>query len=83
MKKFLLSLFSSKKFVAALFGLVTSVGVKLGWQEADITEILALISPIIAYIVGQGIADIGKEAQKVDHEQRKADEAEMLKNRGS
>lgn len=54
-------LLSSKKFVASLLGLAVAVAVKLGVPEARAGEIAELLSPLIAYIVAQGVADHGKE----------------------
>ena len=62
------ALFSSKKFIAALAGvvavLVASLLGKAGVavDDARLTEILAMLA---AYILGQGIADHGKGAAEV------------------
>lgn len=59
------SLFSSKKFLAMLSGLIGVVALKLFKVELDpmtVAEIVALIS---VYIFGQGISDNGKEAAKI------------------
>lgn len=57
----ILDLLNSKKFVAALIGVITGISVKLGVPETQVSEILTLLSPILAYIGAQGFADIGKE----------------------
>lgn len=54
-------LLDSKKFVAALVTMVTAVAVRFGVPEITIGEIVALVSPMLAYIGAQGFADIGKE----------------------
>lgn len=54
-------LLDSKKFIAALLTMVTAIAVKLGLPEITIGEIVALVSPMLAYIGAQGFADIGKE----------------------
>ena len=59
-------LFASKKFVASLVGLVSAVAIRLGVPETDLTELLAVISPILVYIGAQGFADKGKEAVKIE-----------------
>jgi hypothetical protein len=59
-------LFASKKFVSALISLVTMVAIKLGVPETDITELVTIVSPMLAYIGAQGFADLGKERAKVD-----------------
>lgn len=57
----------SKKFYAALIGLLVAI---LGSNDlvipADALE--AVLAPIIAYIVGQGVADAGKEKALVEKE---------------
>lgn len=62
------ALLSSKKFVMAVIGMI-AVGVgKLGF-ELDTDAVMAIVSPLIAAIVGQGIADVRKppiEAPKGD-----------------
>lgn len=68
--KLIKELLSSKKFVSALLGMATVIGVKLGVTETTITELIAIISPILVYIGAQGFADYGKEAEKVVHGER-------------
>lgn len=76
MKEILYELFASKKFLAALAGCVATLCAKLGWQVPTDT-ILAALSPLIAYIVAQGIADHGKGSAQVEA-QYKLDLAEKL-----
>ena len=60
-------LFRSRKFMAALSGVVavivtgglSSLGVDVG--EHTVNQILSMLG---AYIVGQGLADLGKESHK-------------------
>jgi len=55
----------SKKFNVLLVGIIILIGngiFELGLDEAEVTKMVALIG---SYIVGQGFADNGKEAQKV------------------
>jgi hypothetical protein len=60
---FLKSLVSSKKGAAMVAGVIMAAfGKKLGLDEAAVTSIVATV---VAYLVGQGIADHGKEAAKV------------------
>lgn len=57
-------LFSSKKFVAAFSAVVLAVLndiFSLGVDPATTQEIIGVV---IAYVLGQGIADHGKEAKK-------------------
>lgn len=63
MKKLLREIFTSKKALAALAALLTlaldRAGVNLDPPTVD--RVLAILG---AYVVGQGLADIGKEARK-------------------
>ncbi len=61
-------LLKSKKFIAACVGVVGVVlsillG-KLGLAITD-TQVIEFLAPIIGYVIGQGIADHGKEAAKI------------------
>lgn len=61
--EFLKSLLTSKKAAAMVAAVIMQVvGKKLGLDE---TQVQGIVYSIIAYIVGQGIADHGKEAAKV------------------
>jgi uncharacterized membrane protein (DUF441 family) len=59
----LAEMFRSKKFIAMLVGLVTTLVAKFGWEldEATITQLVSLVA---VYIAGQGLADFSKEATK-------------------
>ena len=57
------SLSRSKKSVTALLATVISIATE---------TLMTTLSPILAYIVGQGIADHGKEKAKIDHKYRLA-----------
>tara|TARA_R110002167_G_scaffold93122_2_gene249798 strand:+ start:1991 stop:2224 length:234 start_codon:yes stop_codon:yes gene_type:complete len=61
MKTTIIDLLNSKKFVQALLGVIVGVAVRLGVPEIEVTEILAIISPLLASIGAQGFADMGKE----------------------
>jgi len=54
------SLLGSKKFVTALAGVIASAVLKFGIEGIDVETIMAIISPLLAYILGQGIADSRK-----------------------
>jgi len=58
-------LLASKKFIVMLVTVAVAIASKLGLNlDPDmLTQIIALAS---AYIVGQGIADHGKEAAKIN-----------------
>ena len=53
------SLFSSKKFVAMITGVVATLIGKIGWEVSTetINQVVALVG---TYILGQGVADHGK-----------------------
>lgn len=52
-------LFASKKFRASLLAIAGMIAAKFGYPEAKIDELITLVSPLLAFIVGQGIADAG------------------------
>ena len=60
-----MGLLTSKKFQAAVIGVVVMVLGEVGLQ-LDPDTLLLVVSPIIAYIVGQGVADIGKGKAEVE-----------------
>ena len=55
------ALLASKKFVAALIAALVWLGGKVG-LHVDSETLAGIIGPIVAYVIGQGIADNGKEA---------------------
>ncbi len=58
----------SKKFVAACVGVVGVVlSILLGKMGVMITDaqVVEFLAPIVGFVVGQGIADHGKEAAKI------------------
>ena len=65
MKKALKDLFASKKFLAALTGGIIWVAGKVGFglSAATVGPVGALLA---VFIVGQGIADTGKEKAKIE-----------------
>lgn len=64
--KVLKGLFGSKKFLAALGAVIFCVCKELGLDVSDqlVNEVMALTG---AYVVGQGIADVGKEKVKEEN----------------
>lgn len=57
------SAFTSKKFLATIIGaLLAAAGSALGLDEGTITKMSGMV---IAYVIGQGVADHGKEAALV------------------
>lgn len=57
------SLLSSKKFLAMIVGLIVTLVGKIGWDIPEET-VSKLVGLVASYVVGQGIADFGKEAEK-------------------
>jgi uncharacterized membrane protein (DUF441 family) len=55
----------SKKFIAAISGVVVALATKKGFH-LDTDMVGVLLSPIVAYIVSQGIADKGKAAAVIE-----------------
>ena len=60
-----MSLLKSKKFQASLVGLIVAVVGEIG-LNLDEQALLTVLSPILTYVVGQAIADIGKEKAKAE-----------------
>ena len=67
-------LLSSKKFQATIAAVAVALLAKVG-IDADNETILLIISPLVAYILGQGIADTGKERAKIIVKAMDADDA--------
>lgn len=61
-------LFGSKKFLVAFIAVVAHIAARAGW-DVDQEAMLTILSPLYAYIVGQGIADQGKPAMHAAHEE--------------
>lgn len=64
MKRFLLSLLGSKKFIATVGGIIVSLVAKTG-MNLPAEHVLGILGTVGAYVLGQGIADSGKEAAKI------------------
>lgn len=65
MWSFIKSLLGSKKFVATVLAVIAYFTAKVGF-EFDPNEAAMAISPFLAFILGQGLADLGKEKSKVE-----------------
>lgn len=65
MSLFLRDLLTSKKAIAAIAGVIVAAVGRIG-LDLDTEVVTQIIAPLIAYIVGQGIADAGKEAVKFE-----------------
>lgn len=62
-------LLGSKKAIMAIAGLLTGLAAKVG-MDIDTEALVVVLSPIVAYILGQGLADQGKEKEIVVQAQR-------------
>lgn len=49
----------SKKFLASVAGVVVAAAGRIG-MDLPLEDVASILSPIMAYILGQGLADIGK-----------------------
>ena len=63
--KVLKDLFGSKKGVACLAGLMAVVAESLGATWLGEEALLRVLGILAAFIVGQGLADIGKSAAEI------------------
>jgi hypothetical protein len=65
MWKLFAEILTSKKALATVAGLIVAGSAKYGFglDEATVVEILGSVA---AYVIGQGIADNGKEAAKIE-----------------
>ena len=59
-------LFNSKKFLTTVLGVAVFVTLRAFMPEMEAEELMALISPVVVYLVGQGAADFGKERAKIE-----------------
>ncbi len=60
MKKALLDMLGSKKFLAMIAAVLVATAGKFG-LDLSTESVLLIIGPIMVYIGGQGLADFGKE----------------------
>jgi hypothetical protein len=67
------SLILSKKFIAALAGVLVGLGARWG-LSLDTETVAVLVAPLLVYIIAQGQADKGKAAAQIV---ANADKAEM------
>lgn len=64
MKKAVAELFSSKKFLVMITAILAYALARVGW-DVDPKQIDTIMQVVAGYLVGQGIADHGKEAAKI------------------
>jgi len=60
------TLFTSRKFLAMLSGLIALVALKVFKIALDPATVAEMVGLISVYILGQGVADNGKEAAKIN-----------------
>ena len=53
-----------RKFIATVLAVIAFFAAKLG-LDFNAAEVAIVVAPFIAYILGQGRADTGKEAEKL------------------
>jgi hypothetical protein len=58
------ALLGSKKFVAAMIAALVWLGGKVG-LHVDTETMAGIVGPIVAYVLGQGMADFGKESKSL------------------
>jgi len=66
-KSLLGELLSSKKFLVLVAGLLTVLAGRLGLDLDEETS-NRIVAMIVAYLVGQGLADVGKSRARIDAE---------------
>jgi hypothetical protein len=54
-------LVTSKKLIAALIGVVVALAARLG-LDLSTEDVALVVAPIVAFVLGQGLADLGKSA---------------------
>ena len=59
------AILGSKKAVMAILGAIAGLVARIGWDVSP-EDLLTMLSPILAYIGFQGIADIGKPKTEVE-----------------
>lgn len=62
------TLLGSKKFIVALAGVLFVLLNELAGLDISEAAVLQILGIVTAYILGQGVADIGKEAAKVPND---------------
>lgn len=60
-----MDIFKSKKFQVAIVSLLVMIAGTAGFK-LDETTMLTIVSPLLTYIAGQAVADVGKERAKVE-----------------
>lgn len=71
LKETLVDMVTSKKFVTAIATAIATGLMRIG-LEIPIEDLATVLSPILVYIAGQSITDMGKEAKKVELKLKRA-----------
>lgn len=58
-----MEILKSKKFQASIVGIIVVI-LSAFIPELDETEVTKIVALIVSYVIGQGLADFGKEAKK-------------------
>lgn len=61
-----MDLFTSKKFVAAVTAAFVAFLANMTGVEPE--QALLIVGPLVAYVLGQGLADWGKERAKIERD---------------
>jgi hypothetical protein len=67
---------TSKKFIMTVAGVVTAAALKIN-LDISTEAVATILSPLLAYLIGQGWADSGKEAAKIEGAVALAAESDM------
>lgn len=60
-------LLGSKKFVVTMIGVIVSIAIHLGLDPEVAKELVPdVVKIVVGFVVGQGIADFGKERAKIE-----------------
>ena len=65
MWKAIKQILGSKKALVAILSAAVWIGGRFG-LDLDIEELLPAVAPLWAYVIGQGVADVGKERAKIE-----------------
>jgi hypothetical protein len=65
MKELLKQILTSKKAWATIAAILVWVLGRVGW-DVDAEELLPVVGALCAFVVGQALADVGKEAKKLE-----------------
>lgn len=65
-----MTILKSKKFQAAVVGIIVALAGKVS-LDLDEGALLTILSPILIYIAGQGLADIGKSKAEIERQRHR------------